>query len=177
MTLVRYLGAATALLALAACGRMVAAQAPDDGAELAKKLAQRVTIDKEMKDISFAEAVDYFRAKFELPILIDPLWQQQKVGGQPPLMKRTEEVPGALADRLAVSLRQVAVGDIASPVTIPAIKNVKLETLLRHVLDQVGATFLVMPDHLKITGHDFAVYESGQRGTEGSGDPLVEPEL
>jgi hypothetical protein len=70
----------------------------------------------------------------------------------------------------------VAKTEVANP-TIPAMKNVRLATVLRKVLARVpstsGATFLVRRDGIEITTNQFVAAEIYGSGYQGPQTPLV----
>ena len=123
------------------------AAAPD----LTKQLANRVTIEK--FDGKFKDAVKLFAEKFDLPLVVDP-----RVG---------EEFAAAMCESPADERN----------VTFPKLVNVRLDTALKLLAEQVGGKFLVYPDHIKIVPAAFAEYESGVISSAPGGldEPLLSP--
>ena len=117
-----------ALLALA----VPAAAAPDqknpapaeDAAQIADRLLQKMSVGQRMEKIPFRDALQFLHEKTGLTFLID--------------LKPVREA-GA----------EQAIDDGA--VTIPAMSSVRVETVLRHVLDQLDLDFTIAPDHVRIT--------------------------
>lgn len=116
-----------------------APKAKGDATDINKLLAARVTVER--FDGKFKDAVKLLADKYELPLAIDP-----KVG---------EDQAMAVAAVAACD----GVDDL--PVKLPRLVNVRLDTVLKLVAEQVGAKFLVYPDHVKIVPLTFAAYESG----------------
>lgn len=125
--------------------------------DLAKQLAARVTIEK--FDGTFKGAVKMFADKFELPLIVDT-----RVG--------EDLAVGAAAQVIACD----SPAD-DRPIKLPKLVNVRLDTALRLVAEQVGAKFLVYPDHVKLVPAAFAEYESAVLtvNPEGGDDPLLNP--
>lgn len=103
--------------------------------QLADKLAQKVSLDKTF-DGNFGDAVKLLSDKFDLPLVIDPSVK--------------------LEDGMAAC---DGVDDL--PVKLPRLLNVRTDTVLRLLCDQMKAMFLVQPDHIKIVTAGWAMYESG----------------
>lgn len=124
---------------------------PKAAPDIPKLLASRVTIDK--FDGTFKEAVERLADKFDLPLVVDP-----RVG---------EDIAVAMCDAPAND----------RPVKLPKLTNVRLDTALKLVVEQVGGKFLVYPDHVKIVPAAFAEYEAGVLSTtpDGVDDPLLSP--
>lgn len=136
--------------------KLDAKPAPD----VAAKLATRVTI--EPLDETFKNAVKLFADKYELALVIDPRTGSDGIGAGAVAVKGACDSPAD--DR---------------PVKLPKLVNVRLDTALRLVTEQVGAKFLVYPDHVKIVPAAFAEYESGSLaapGPDSTEQPLVSPE-
>ena len=125
------------------------AVAPD----LNKQLATRVTIDK--FDGPFKEAVELFAEKFNVTLIVDPRLGEEFAMG------------AAMCDAPADN----------RPVKLPKLVNVRLDTALKLLAEQVGGKFLVYPDHIKIVPAAFAEYESGVLSTtpDGIDEPLLSP--
>lgn len=108
-----------------------------DATDINKLLATRVTVDR--FDGKFGDAVKLLADKYELPLAVDP-----KVG-----------------EDQAVAAGGQCDGIDDLPIKLPRLVNVRLDTVLKLVAEQVGAKFLVYPDHVKIVPLTFAAYESG----------------
>lgn len=108
------------------------AEAPD----LPKLLATRVTLDKAI-DAPFKDVVKMLAEKYDLPLIVDPRLGEGDVAG----------AACAPADDRQVKL--------------PRLRNVRLDTVLKVLVEQVSGKFLVYPDHIKIVPDLHAAYESG----------------
>jgi hypothetical protein len=99
---------------------------PTDAADIADKLQERVDLDR-YEQIGLRALLDVLQDKIGYTILLDykALLMNTDAGG-----------------------RQ---GFDQTPVTLPAIKKVRLETVLRQVLDQFDADFLIEADHIRVT--------------------------
>jgi hypothetical protein len=105
----------------------------DDRDELANKLFERTTLKDPLKNITFKEALDLLSEKYEITLLVD-----QKSFG-----------PGAPA---AAALNADDDGVLGQPINVPAMKNVRLGTILKFIADQVDGVYLIYPDHIKFVG-------------------------
>lgn len=114
-----------------------AADAPD----LNKLLATRVTLDKGF-EAPFKEAVAMLAEKYDLPLVIDP-----RLGADPGGMAAAGVAACAPADDM--------------PVKLPRLRNVRLDTVLKILVEQVNGKFLVYPDHIKLVPELFAANEAG----------------
>ena len=125
---------AAALLAVLPTGPVPAAPdktrpAPPDGAaDIADKLLERTDLDR-IEQVSFRAILDVLQEKLGYTILVDH-----------------KAVLAALGEdggtRQALDERVIS---------IPALKRVRLETVLRQVLDQVSADFYIEADHIQVT--------------------------
>jgi hypothetical protein len=116
--------------ALAAPENKLKANPADGAAEIADKLQERVDLDG-IKGEPLRTVIDVLQEKVGYTILLD--------------YKGILTATGAADDAAGrQSLEQ-------APVTLPALKKVRLETALRQVLDQVNADFLIEPDHIRVT--------------------------
>lgn len=107
--------------------------------DLPKLLATRVSVEKEFDGV-FKDAVKLLAEKYDLPLVVHPrVGDFDGAGGM------------AMCDTFADD----------RPVKLPRLRNVRLDTLLKTVTDQVNAKFLVYPDHIKIVPDLFAAYETG----------------
>lgn len=112
------------------------AEAKAEHADLNKQLATRVTIEF---NGPFKDAVKLMAEKFDLPLAVDPKVGEDLVGG------------AALCDHPADNL----------PIKLGRLANVRIDTVLKLISEQVGAKFLLYPDHIKIVPLTYAAYESG----------------
>ena len=123
----------TLALALALPAGALAQKIENEKVKVGDRLAKKVSLDK--FEGTFAEAVKMLAEKFDLPLVVDP-----SVG-----------TGGGMAECEAD----------ARPVKIPKLLNVRVDTVLKLVCDQVGAVALTQPDHIKITDATWALYETG----------------
>lgn len=110
------------------------AAAQDAKPKLSEKLARKVTLEK--FEGNFKEAVELFATKFDLPLVVDP-----SVGN----------AGGMAACDAADGL----------PVRLPRVVNVRVDTALRLLCEQVNAMYLVQPDHVRIVAAAAGLLESG----------------
>lgn len=122
----------TLALVLALPAGAVAQKNDNEKVKIADRLAKKVTIDR--FDGTFAEAVKLLADKFDLPLVVDP-----SVGSM------------AMAECNADDRM----------IKLPKLLNVRVETALKLVCDQVGAVALTQTDHIKITDATWALYETG----------------
>lgn len=120
-----------------------------DTSDLPKLLATRVAVAR--FDGKFKDAVKLLADTYDLPLVIDP--------------------------RLGPGDAMAACDGVADdkPVKLPKLANVRLDTVLKILAEQVNGKFLVYPDHIKIVPETFAAYESGVLSV--SADPNDEPLL
>lgn len=133
-----------ALTARAADPNPKAAAAP--AVKLTDLLAKRIKIDP-ISDVKFGDVVVMLSDRFDLPLVVDP-----RVG---------RDLDGAMA---------ACDGADEKPIKLPRLVNVRLSTVLKMVCDQVGATYLVQPEYIKIVPAVVGLYESGILGL---GDPPI----
>lgn len=121
--------------------------------DILKQLATRVTLEKGF-DGKFKDAVTMLAEKYELPVVVDPRLGEGNDG-----MAAAVVVCEAPADDKQVKL--------------PKLTNVRLDTVVKLLAEQVQGKFLVYPDHVKIVPANFADYESGVLtvGTEAGEEP------
>lgn len=101
---------------------------PDGPADIADKLTERTDLDR-FDRVPLRVALEVLQDKLGYSILLD----------YKPLLSALGEEEGnqkALDERV---------------VHLPAMKKVRLETILRHVLDQIDADFYIAPDHVLVT--------------------------
>lgn len=101
----------------------------DDRDNLASKLIQRVTFDKSIENTPLKDAIELLSDKYDLTILVDG--------------KSFSPGPAAVAVNAADEI-------LMAPVNIPAMKNVRLATILKHLADQIDGVYLLYPDHIKL---------------------------
>ena len=99
-------------------------------------LQKSITIDEPL-ELPLQEMLEIFESKYDLNIIVDPKWNRGAANANAvleggPIALRAREG----ADGQKVSLRKL--------------KNVRLETALNLVLEQVDAGFLVKADHIRI---------------------------
>jgi hypothetical protein len=101
---------------------------PDDAAEIADKLLERIDLDR-FDRVGLRPVLDVLQEKLGYSILLD----------NRPLLAATGEDGGGpqLLDERAVSL--------------PPLKKVRIETVLRLLTDQLDADFYIAADHVKVT--------------------------
>lgn len=99
----------------------------DDSAAIADKLLERIDVSDGFAKAPLKDVLKYLQDRADLTILLDARALAAGPDGQDPAI---------LADQ---------------PVTLPAMKRVRLETVLRLVADQINADFLIAPDHVKLT--------------------------
>lgn len=103
--------------------------APADGAaEIADKLLERADFDR-FEQVSVRTILDVLQEKLGYTILVD-------------------HKAVLAAQGLDAANAQVLEGQ---QLTLPAMKRVRLETVLRQVLDQIGADFYIEADHVRVT--------------------------
>ena len=140
-----------ATLGLALCAAPAATQEKEPKAKLTDKLARKVTLEK--FEGSFKEAVDLFATKFDLPLIVDP----------------SVRPDAAMAEACD------AADDVR--VKLPRLVNVRVDTALRLLCEQVNAMYLVRPDHIRIVGAAAGLYESGVLRQPDQGSPDEEPTM
>jgi hypothetical protein len=140
-----------AVLALLVAPAAAQEAKPADKQTLSDKLARKVTLDK--FEGTFKQAVELFATKFDLPLVLDP-----SVGAQAGGMAACDA-----ADDL--------------PVKLPKLVNVRVDTALRLLCQQVNAVYMVQPDHIRIVGSAHGLWEAGvlkqpEPGEDDSAMPL-----
>jgi|GEM_PF-3575362 len=106
-----------------------------DKPDIAKQLAARVTLNK--FDGKFKDAVNMLADKYNLTLVVDP---------------RLGQEPQGVACEAPADDKNV---------TLPKLANVRLDTVLNLLAEQVNGKFLVYPDYIKIVPEAFAYYETG----------------
>jgi hypothetical protein len=109
---------------------------PADKQKLTDKLARKITLEK--LEGTFKQAVELFATKFDLPLVVDPS-------------------VGAAAGGMAEACD--AADDLQ--VRLPRLVNVRVDTALRILCEQVHAMYVVRPDHVRIVGAAQGLLESG----------------
>ena len=97
----------------------------DDSVKIAEKLLERMDYDKGTEWL-LHEALDYLQNKTGLNILLDIK----------SLRERDENLPATINN---------------TSITLPSMKNVRIETVLRKIVDQLDLDFVITPDHVSIT--------------------------
>jgi hypothetical protein len=144
------------VMLVAFTGSAIAQPPKAEKPDILKQLATRVTLEKGF-DGKFKDAVTMLAEKYELPVVVDP-----HLGG------------GDVGVAAAVVVCDTPVDD--TQVKLPKLTNVRLDTVVKLLAEQVRGKFLVYPDHVKIVPENFADYESGVLtvGTEaGEEQPLL----
>lgn len=95
----------------------------DDAPRIAEKLLERIDISERIDKASLREVLELLSAKLNITILID---RRALTGGD----------GGEVEQR---------------PITVPTMKRVRAETVLRYVADQIEAELYIAPDHLSLT--------------------------
>lgn len=107
----------------------------DDSAQIAEKLLDRIDIGQRMEKVPFREVLEYLQNKTGLTILTDIR------------AIRADGDMGAIDDM---------------QITIPTMKNVRIETVIHQVLDQMDLDFVIASDHVRITTHKMKDLITGQ---------------
>jgi hypothetical protein len=103
--------------------------APDaDAADIADKLLERTDMER-FEQVSFRTAIEVLQEKLGYTILVDHKSVLAVMGQD-----------GANRQALEEQL-----------ITLPSMKKVRLGTVLREILDQVGADYYIEADHIKVT--------------------------
>lgn len=100
--------------------------AVDDAADIAEKLTERIDLDR-IDHVSARVALEVLQEKIGFSIIVD--YKGFGCGDDP-------------EERKAVDERRVSV---------PAMKRIRIETILRLILDQMNADYLITPDHIFVT--------------------------
>ncbi len=105
----------------------------DDRDEMANKLTERVTLKEQLKSMPLKDVLDYFQTIHGITLIVDP-----RTFGS------ASAAAAARADDDAVFFNQ--------SINVPAMKNVRLGTVLKCVADQIDGVYLIYPDHIKLVG-------------------------
>jgi hypothetical protein len=103
----------------------------DDRDELANKLMERVTLKDPIENMPLKEALRFLSEKYNITLLVDR---------------------NSFADNGAA---QVAIGAdnepsvLNQPINVPAMKNVRLATVIKEIADQIHGYYLIYPDHIR----------------------------
>lgn len=122
---------------------------------LADKLILPFSNEKAFSEIPLESALELISLRAEVPILFDPLLKQHASDTFYP----------------------------QEPVALPKLKDVRLAVIFKMLLEPLGLTYLVMPDHILITTPSLAVDRTGLkrddivRGSSRSDAPPAQPEL
>lgn len=98
----------------------------DDSALIAEKLLDRIDQER-LENTPLRDVLDFLQKRTELTILLDLKALVNEGVGESP----------AAIENLQISL--------------PAMKRVRIETLVKLIADQIGADFYIAPDHVRIT--------------------------
>ena len=115
---------------------------PDDAADIAEKLMERIDLDRYDR-VFLRTALEVLSEKIGYSIVLDyralGVDQDDDGNGRKLLEER--------------------------PITMPSMKRVRLETILRHILDQMHADFIIAPDHISVTSASIKELVSGPART------------
>ena len=128
--LVGWFGSQTALPTAAAQAKDEKKAIADDRDDLSAKLMQRVTFDKTLDQVPLKDAIEFLNDKYDLTILVDAR-SFDGIGAAAVALQAEDEV-------------------FQRQVSVPAMRNVRLATILKHVADQLDGVYLLYPDHIKI---------------------------
>lgn len=145
----RLLLSAAAVVAVLVAPAAAQEAKPADKQKLTDKLARKITVEK--FEGTFKEAVELFATKFDLPLVVD------------------------LSAKNFVDTGEGMVSTEDAPVKLPRLLNVRVDTALRTLCEQVNAMFVVRPDHIRIVGTAQGLLESGVY-KPGDAPPGVEEE-
>lgn len=109
----------------------------DDSAKIAEKLLERISLEDQLDKATVRDALKYLQDRTGLTILID---------------KR------ALRDK--GDDRSQTIDDAS--ISLPAMKSVRIETILRKFVDQLDLDFVITPDHVAITTTNMKDLLTGQ---------------
>lgn len=98
----------------------------DDSVKIAEKLLERMDYDKGGEKVALKDILDYLHNKTALNFLFD----------MKSLREKDEAIPQTIDD---------------AAITLPSMKNVRIETVLRKIVDQLDLDFVITPDHVSIT--------------------------
>jgi hypothetical protein len=115
----------------------VKAGAVDDSAKIADKLLERISVVDQLDKVQFRDALKFLQDRTGLTILVDTKAIRDK----------DAQAGQALGDAL---------------ISLPAMKNVRAETVLRMMLDQIDLDFVITPDHVSITTFEVKDLLTGQ---------------
>jgi type II secretory pathway component HofQ len=109
----------------------------DDSAKIAEKLLERISLEDQLKGVPLRDALRYLEDKTGLTILVD---------------KRALRDKG---DDLAQTIDDAAI-------SLPAMRNVRIETILRKLVDHLDLDYVITPDHVSITTANMKDLTTGQ---------------
>ncbi|MCE9531530.1 MAG: hypothetical protein K8T89_10475 [Planctomycetes bacterium] len=104
----------------------------DDRDEIANKLLERVTLKDPLKNTPLSEVIEFLSDKYEINVIVDA----KSFGGGPNMGVALN------ANEDEAFMKQ--------PINVPALKNVRLGTILKIVADQIEGVYLIQPDHIQI---------------------------
>ena len=112
----------------------IADKAPaDDRDELANKLLERIALPDGFKNVALKEVLEIIMTKYDINVLVDA----KSFGG---------------ANQAAAAVVADDDGIMNQMISVPAVKNVRLSTLLKLIADQINGAYLIYPDHIKLVG-------------------------
>jgi hypothetical protein len=103
----------------------------DDRDELANKLMERVTLKDPIENMPLKDALKQMSEKYNITLLVD----RNSFGDN-----------GAAAVAMGADNEAV----LNQPINVPAMKNVRLATVIKEVADQIRGIHLIYPDHIRI---------------------------
>jgi hypothetical protein len=106
------------------------ATTPSGAADIADKLQERIDLDA-FDQVSLRDAINLLQDRLGYTILIDYKGILGPSGGNDANGRKN------LAD---------------TPINLPAVKKLRLETVLRQVIDQVDADFIIESDYVRVSG-------------------------
>jgi hypothetical protein len=109
----------------------------NDSAKIAEKLLERISVVDQLDKVAFRDALKFLQDRTGLTILVDTK---------------------AIRDKDAQAAQ--VLDDAA--ITLPAMKNMRAETVLRKMLDQVDLDFVITSDHVSITTFEVKDLLTGQ---------------
>ena len=126
--------------------------APDDAADIADKLLERMDFER-LDKVPLRTALNMIQEKIGYTILVDH--------------KHILAVRGDDGTDRQVLEDQ--------PISVPGMKRVRIETVLRQVLDQIDADFYIAADHVKVTSSNVKKLVMGTSKILHDLDPTYDP--
>jgi hypothetical protein len=109
----------------------------DDRDDLSAKLFQRTTLDKPIENVPLKDVLEFLSDKYTVTILVDG----KSFSGGP----------------AAAVVLNAADEVLNAQINVPVMKNVRLATILKHIVDQIDGVYLLYPDHIKFVSTARAV--------------------